>query len=642
MTSADLTLRAFIGALFPVDEHHLELRLLPSEHRCFFSLGGDLDGLHDFIDAAARAQQHVYFGVATRVTTANGRRENCGFIGALFTDIDFKVTPEADARERLARFPLAPSIVVHTGGGLHVYWLLREPLDIHETDPDPLLRCLSRALRGDLKAGEAARVLRVPGTWNVKPEYGAPRPVRLELLDESRRYNPSDFDFLPPEPATNGQHGPGVKVAATIPDGLRNATLYQLGRSLHARQLSEVEILATLRATNQTRCVPPLEDGELQAIAREAATQTDRADFRPTAAVEAPAVDVVDWPLHDAADPWTFAPVAFTVDTLLPASGVVWWGGPPKRFKSLLAAYMCLAIASGRDSVAEHFTIRQRPRILYVAREDGGSRLQARRDDILSVWSQRPIPRGLRFVIRPRLDLLNATHVAWLRETCRREGVTLLVLDTWTTLSPTADPMSAVDQTRLAAVVVDLAEAIGGTVVVVDHSRKNRADDQPISSADIYGPLQKWATAEHICMFDLTTDRRRLELFVEGKDGDTRRLFLAITPKGGPGEKFTYAGTVEDIADAQRAKGDQNRDAIHRVLIDAGAGLTPKEVHAGTKARGLTLGEETVSKHLRALAKVGRADVIGKGPSTRYVGIAPAPSDAITVRDSELFDGARS
>src|SRR5207247_682507 len=167
---------------------------------------------------------------------------------------------------------------------------------------------------------------------------------------------------------------------------------------------------------------------------------------------------------------------AFIVDDLLPASGVVWWGGPPKRFKSLLCLYTCLAIASGRDRLADHFEIRQRPRSLYVAREDGGSRLQGRRDNILAAWPAKPTAGAIRFLIRPRFDLLNRAHVAWLRDLCLEDHVTLLVLDTWTALSPGADPMAAVDQAALAAVVVELAEAIAGVVVVVDHSRKNRAE----------------------------------------------------------------------------------------------------------------------------------------------------------------------
>ena len=358
---------------------------------------------------------------------------------------------------------------------------------------------------------------------------------------------------------------------------------------------------------------------------------------RVTQPTESP---VPTWRLYDAADTWTFAPPAFTVDALIPEKGVIWWGGPPKRYKSLFCMYCCLAVASGRGDVAGHFTIRKRPVIVYVAREDGGSRLQSRRDDILSTWPTGPGAGVLHFLIRPRFDLLNATHVASLIAQCRDLGASLLILDTWTALSPAADPMAAKDQAALAAVVVDIADAIEGAVIVVDHSRKNRAEGEPISSADIYGPLQKWAAAEHIVMLDLTTDRRRLEVFIEGKDGETRRCFVSVTPKGASGEKFTYAGTVEEIADAQREKGNQNRDAVLRALGAAGVSQSPAEVSAALAARGMKLAPDTVSKHLRALVLTERASVIGNGKATRYLGIADHGDGPLSVNGharSDLF-----
>jgi len=355
-------------------------------------------------------------------------------------------------------------------------------------------------------------------------------------------------------------------------------------------------------------------------------------DLGVAAAASAPT-----WQLHDAADEWTFAPPAFTVDDLIPEKGVTWWGGPPKRFKSLFCVYCCLAIACQRESIAGHFTVHKRPVIVYVAREDGGSRLQSRRDDILSSWPTGAKPGALHFLIRPRLDLLNQAHVGVLVNHCRELGATLLVLDTWTALSPTADPMAAKDQAMLAAIVVEIAEAIEGAVVVVDHSRKNRAEGEAISSADIYGPLQKWAAAEHIVMLDLTSDRRRLEVFIEGKDGESRRCFLTVTAKGASGEKFTYAGTVEEIADAQREKGNQNRDAIHRALCASGMAQAPADIAAALKARGIKFAIETVSKHLRVLTEAGRASVIGKGRGTRYLGIPDAPSSVNGHPRSDLF-----
>ncbi len=310
-----------------------------------------------------------------------------------------------------------------------------------------------------------------------------------------------------------------------------------------------------------------------------------------------------------------------------------------------MCLYLCLAIAADRPSVAGHFAILTRPKILYVAREDGGSRLQSRRDDILCAWWPAGPAKGhLTFLIRPRFDLLNPLHVAWLIDQCRALGATLLVLDTWTALSPGADPMAAKDQAALSAVVVELAEAIEGAVIAVDHARKNRGEGEPISSADIYGPLQKWAAAEHIIMLDFTSDHRRLELFIEGKDGETRRCFLSVTPKGRRDEKFSYAGTVEEIADAQREKGNQNRDAVHRALCAAGQAQSLSEVLAALTARGMTLTQTTVSKHLRALVTAGRASVVGKGRSTRYLGTnhVQQPSDVNGHTRSDLFGETES
>ena len=127
--------------------------------------------------------------------------------------------------------------------------------------------------------------------------------------------------------------------------------------------------------------------------------------------------------------------------------------------------------------MAGYFPIRKRPVILYVAREDGGSRLQTRRDDILAAWATGPSAGTLKFLIRPRFDLVNPDHVAWLIAQCRELGATLLVLDTWTALAPGADTLAAKDQAALAAVVVEIAEAIEGAVLVVDHSRKNRGEE---------------------------------------------------------------------------------------------------------------------------------------------------------------------
>ncbi len=357
---------------------------------------------------------------------------------------------------------------------------------------------------------------------------------------------------------------------------------------------------------------------------------------------DAAAAAAVDWPLYDAAELWDFPPVEFTVEGLLPRRGVVWIGGLPKKGKSLLMLYVALAIARG-VVVARHFPVLAQPRILYIAAEDGGPRLQERRDEILAAWGgARPAPAAVRFLIRPMFDLLDPAHVAWLRDLCQVEDITLVILDTWTRLSPTADPMAARDQARLAAIVIQLAQDIDGAVAVVDHSRKNRPDGQPLSSADIFGPLQKWAAADHVVMLDATGDPHRLEIFVEGKDGDGGRFFLDISPHGSCTEKFTFAGTVAEIADAQRAIGDQNRENVLAVVLAAGQPVSLSDVVATLAARGTPLAPRTVQTHLTALNRARRLIATGKGRATRYSALAKhaeAPSSANEHAPQETLHG---
>lgn len=65
-------------------------------------------------------------------------------------------------------------------------------------------------------------------------------------------------------PAQNGEH---LDVGAPIVDGARNDTLFKTGCSMRGRGFAGEVILAALRAMNQTQCVPPLPDEDVQTIA---------------------------------------------------------------------------------------------------------------------------------------------------------------------------------------------------------------------------------------------------------------------------------------------------------------------------------------------------------------------------------------
>jgi hypothetical protein len=150
----------------------------------------DMVRVNRFLAETESRRLGAYFGVALRtpesVRDKKGDAAHCQALTALFVDADYKYLGEAETRQRIQQYHPSPSIIVCSGGGLHVYWTLTTPIDLR-TDYDKartILRRLARSIAGivDESVSEPARVLRIPGSLNCKKEYGAPRPVVLERV----------------------------------------------------------------------------------------------------------------------------------------------------------------------------------------------------------------------------------------------------------------------------------------------------------------------------------------------------------------------------------------------------------------------------------------------------------------------------
>ena len=307
---ARITRTGFFQALFAQCDGMIELRAFPSAARCFAVLG---DGGRGVAFIADHDAEDVYVGVATRRNASGGSLANCQHLGALFVDVDFKHTPEAEIRGHLAHAMLPPSAIVHSGGGLHCYWFLREPLLLPDEAPraKALLRRLAAALGGDLAAAEPARILRVPGTWNRKPDYSPARLVQLEQCDVSRRYNAGELDeWLPDEPVGDLRTAP-FAMPAQVLDGTRNDMLYRLARSLRAKGLGAQALRAALDAENQDKCSPPLGAAEVAAIAEHALTQPNAPGFEtpPIGLAPAPGSAAEVEPIRTAQAPLVVPPL---------------------------------------------------------------------------------------------------------------------------------------------------------------------------------------------------------------------------------------------------------------------------------------------------------------------------------------------
>lgn len=155
--------------------------------------------LHDFVatndELIARtmaldsAGKPTWVGMATFADPKIGRKGiNTVALQSFYVDLDFHDydSPEL-ARADIVRLYDSvghPSITVFSGGGLHLYWVLRAPLPTDEWKPIASAfkaHWQSLGIKADpAVTADMARVLRLPGTHNRKSEYGTPREVAIE------------------------------------------------------------------------------------------------------------------------------------------------------------------------------------------------------------------------------------------------------------------------------------------------------------------------------------------------------------------------------------------------------------------------------------------------------------------------------
>lgn len=143
-------------------------------------------------------------GKKQRVTNTHA----AGVVGVV-ADVDFagkgkKNYPPEDVALEIATSLLAPSVLVYSGNGLQAWWLYREIWTFDDEDERAEALELSRQWGGLLQdvakaqgykidsVHDLARVMRLPGTWNLK-DPDEPKLVQLTMPERETRYNPNDL-----------------------------------------------------------------------------------------------------------------------------------------------------------------------------------------------------------------------------------------------------------------------------------------------------------------------------------------------------------------------------------------------------------------------------------------------------------------
>jgi len=131
-------------------------------------------------------RQMITFSPAPRLLIPErgkeGRDQDCVSTTCVWADLDYKQAAGGaiEVIKRIRGFPLRPSVVVNSGFGQHVYYVFNRHLGVTDLIMwEKTIRALRDALGGDAVIN-ISRVMRLPGTLNIKQ----PHPLPCEINEE--------------------------------------------------------------------------------------------------------------------------------------------------------------------------------------------------------------------------------------------------------------------------------------------------------------------------------------------------------------------------------------------------------------------------------------------------------------------------
>ena len=195
--------KCFLSQYFgKMQESYLLLWTKQDRRSQSFKLPAEIKKAAAMAVSLAKQKKDVYFGVTpSKVpysgSSGRGKAEDATALTALWADVDLASgvhsaqsnnPPDVATVKRLLQNHKLPSIAVQSGGGLHLYWLLDEPVPITDDESRRKAAELAESWQQSIRrafaehgytldaTADLARLLRVPGTFNYKSP-SEPKPV---------------------------------------------------------------------------------------------------------------------------------------------------------------------------------------------------------------------------------------------------------------------------------------------------------------------------------------------------------------------------------------------------------------------------------------------------------------------------------
>ena len=161
---------------------YIEVREIPSDNKGYVKTRF-FKSEREFKEYNPPTDIDVYVGVYSRNKKGGGKRKNVRQTRVLWVDLDNVNKEQADY---LTSFMPSPTMKVKSGHGFHYYWKLNKRVG---KEIEPLLKKLAEKSYsenddrgGDSGAAEVARIMRMPGTINMKRV-----PKRCKIIEHNNK-----------------------------------------------------------------------------------------------------------------------------------------------------------------------------------------------------------------------------------------------------------------------------------------------------------------------------------------------------------------------------------------------------------------------------------------------------------------------